>query len=924
MIIKIEKYVMNPGRFVAGTRGSYGIEKLDFLFSQEWDGLAVSVSFYPLDGDPVAVVYGGVPINIPAEVMNVSGTSRFVVSGYSGERVLITAEGMIRVLDTSVPAENEALVPTPSQVSQIMTALGGKVDKAFGMGLSANDFTDGEKEKLAGIESGAEVNVQPDWNQTDAGAADYVKNKPLLDSVPAAGSGRGVTSGGVYSALAGKAGASHNHDSAYAAKIHGHSETYAPAVHNHSSSYAAINHEHDSRYAAAGHNHDNAYAPLFSVAAGCASNLNPVKHIEVSGILLKRTTAAGETANEIASAELKQLDGMSVVQLIENGNFANASGWEAEGGTLTVSGGIGNLLIDPPETENPGTADYTVGLGGIVSVDGYDTGLQTCEAGKDGIVRITEMANGEGWDVKGLAAGVVTLTVYENGDTVASFTVEVTAAQAGPVEKKVGRAMSFISGHKYYINGEIKSPAKASGIFIFADDGGESGHLINSAADDDWQVVSGIITARATYDGRIGLKDMREVSASFSHTGPLLDVTLDTEAFSKHIGAFSPAASGVYRFVYNGGWKLNGIGQNINISNYGITVSFSTGDESLRAGSVITVTFSYPYARGAAAALTTSGVNGITGLGVNASVFAGALGTRAVSGSYVFKYISGTGWTFNGGSTAVTLTYYGILGTAESQPNNNATITVALTVTEEVIRLRKLTAYDLSVMGMENFTAAEFGQIVGSSYHEKGLTNALAGGIWSAGTEANGFESQLNFSENYELCRLPDGVADRLDTQNGKLYRRITYKTVTAQNGAPVTLDGAKSGTSYLTAGGNVGSVSGTTLTLSKSVSSQKIYYELASPVVTDVALPTSYRAATGGVETLKKYDSASGTYVEAPLGTPAVISYIPDCARQIEADRIKLQGLLVALGIITAADAEVSAAATEISNALAAFIAAQ
>src|SRR5574344_199756 len=130
MIIKIEKYVMNPGRFVAGTRGSYGIEQLDFLFSQEWDGLAVLVSFYPPAGDPVAVVYGGVPINIPAEVMNVSGSSRFVVSGYCGEKVLITAEGMIRVLDTSVPAENAALVPTPSQVSQIMTALGGKVDAA--------------------------------------------------------------------------------------------------------------------------------------------------------------------------------------------------------------------------------------------------------------------------------------------------------------------------------------------------------------------------------------------------------------------------------------------------------------------------------------------------------------------------------------------------------------------------------------------------------------------------------------------------------------------------------------------------------------------------------------------------------------------------------------------------------------------------
>ena len=41
-----------------------------------------------------------------------------------------------------------------------------------------NNFTNAEKTKLSGIESGAEVNVQSDWNEADNTADDYIKNKP--------------------------------------------------------------------------------------------------------------------------------------------------------------------------------------------------------------------------------------------------------------------------------------------------------------------------------------------------------------------------------------------------------------------------------------------------------------------------------------------------------------------------------------------------------------------------------------------------------------------------------------------------------------------------------------------------------------------------------------------------------------------------
>lgn len=57
------------------------------------------------------------------------------------------------------------------------------VAKEAGKGLSTNDYTTDEKTKLNGIEAGAKVNVQSDWNATSGDA--FIKNKP--ESLPANG-----------------------------------------------------------------------------------------------------------------------------------------------------------------------------------------------------------------------------------------------------------------------------------------------------------------------------------------------------------------------------------------------------------------------------------------------------------------------------------------------------------------------------------------------------------------------------------------------------------------------------------------------------------------------------------------------------------------------------------------------------------------
>lgn len=55
------------------------------------------------------------------------------------------------------------------------------VAKESGKGLSTNDFTTEEKNKLSGIAAGAQVNVKPDWNASSGNAAEIL-NKPTIPS----------------------------------------------------------------------------------------------------------------------------------------------------------------------------------------------------------------------------------------------------------------------------------------------------------------------------------------------------------------------------------------------------------------------------------------------------------------------------------------------------------------------------------------------------------------------------------------------------------------------------------------------------------------------------------------------------------------------------------------------------------------------
>jgi len=80
------------------------------------------------------------------------------------------------------PVQNKALKSifdeVDGQIAGQTLKLDGKVDKEAGKGLSSNDFTAAQKGKLAGIEDGAQKNVQPDWNATEGDS--FIKNKPTI------------------------------------------------------------------------------------------------------------------------------------------------------------------------------------------------------------------------------------------------------------------------------------------------------------------------------------------------------------------------------------------------------------------------------------------------------------------------------------------------------------------------------------------------------------------------------------------------------------------------------------------------------------------------------------------------------------------------------------------------------------------------
>ena len=106
-------------------------------------------------------------IDLPLESVVVNGsyddaTKKIILTLQNGNTIEFSVADLVNGLQTEITANN------PLSADLIADGTTNKV------------YTATEKGKLSGIEAGAEVNVQSDWNQSDNTADDFIKNKPTI------------------------------------------------------------------------------------------------------------------------------------------------------------------------------------------------------------------------------------------------------------------------------------------------------------------------------------------------------------------------------------------------------------------------------------------------------------------------------------------------------------------------------------------------------------------------------------------------------------------------------------------------------------------------------------------------------------------------------------------------------------------------
>ena len=153
-------------------------------------------------GDQVLVGENSVQIIMSQEETFLFEPGRYVpveINGYYDEGTKLTSNVMYRPFDGTLKGDNMDagfgnvnVIVSERQAEKIWDKIDDidekdlaqdeeidtKVDKVEGKSLSTNDYTDEEKTKLAGIEAGAEVNVQSDWDESNADDDAYIENKP--------------------------------------------------------------------------------------------------------------------------------------------------------------------------------------------------------------------------------------------------------------------------------------------------------------------------------------------------------------------------------------------------------------------------------------------------------------------------------------------------------------------------------------------------------------------------------------------------------------------------------------------------------------------------------------------------------------------------------------------------------------------------
>lgn len=158
IMVYVDKYSVSPYDIQIGTRGSVGIEILQFTFSPEWDGLQKRITFYANDRELTAAFLlpqNGV-LPLPAQATVKSGRHAAVLDGCGTDgRVIFSTSLMCEVLyhapaGTSPPPEY-----TPDEYQQFISEVRDDRQRAEEAANLASECAEQAEDAKDGAETAA-------------------------------------------------------------------------------------------------------------------------------------------------------------------------------------------------------------------------------------------------------------------------------------------------------------------------------------------------------------------------------------------------------------------------------------------------------------------------------------------------------------------------------------------------------------------------------------------------------------------------------------------------------------------------------------------------------------------------------------------------------------------------------------------------
>ena len=178
--VKHQFLQISPCVMLAEDSRNYMRMVFDFQ-TDDWDGTEKTAKFRNPKTEEVyeSILDSTGACEIRWEATSDSGIMAVSVFGINGDYRITTGIASVYLMPTLSGGESDT-PPSPDVYQQLLTMLGQKADNMT-YSDSVLKLLSGSKELASVIIEGGGESVQPDWNQNDSGAADYIKNRPFYD-----------------------------------------------------------------------------------------------------------------------------------------------------------------------------------------------------------------------------------------------------------------------------------------------------------------------------------------------------------------------------------------------------------------------------------------------------------------------------------------------------------------------------------------------------------------------------------------------------------------------------------------------------------------------------------------------------------------------------------------------------------------------